>query len=316
MARSIKLAFVFFILFGFGTMYSQDQKVFITRVKNADNSIDFNYIKEELGTYFVEIELEKTQNVADSLNLKKIYNLNLTEKSGTLFKLIPANKNKEILCSYSFSYKKGFIKPQVDNSIPYILPFEKNKKITIHESIRFNVKPEIWKNYLVYSQTKDTIFAMRKGIVVGIRKFIITNNENSRGKNNMLYRTEVIVEHADGTNASYSGLDEKSLFVKLDQTVYPHTRIGLMDDLVDRSQNHSFKFNVYYFSDEETEDLGVKKNKVIEKSVMPDFITEKGNQKLNSESEYIVTYDESAVYKEMTSEEKSKYKSRNLTNSL
>ncbi|KRB59718.1 hypothetical protein ASD98_00945 [Flavobacterium sp. Root186] len=290
-------------------MSSQNQKVFVTRVKNLDNSIVFNYIKEEVGSYFVEIELEKVQNVADSTTLKRKYAFNLNEKSGTLFKLLPANEKKEIFCSYTFSFTKGTINPKVDYSINYLLPFQKNKSIRVLESKRFNVKPEVWKNYLVYSKTRDTIFAMRKGIVIDIRKFAITNVADANGQSLPDYRTEVIVEHADGTNASYSGLDEKSLFVSLNQTVYPHSRLGIMDDITTNGE-YSFRFNVYYFTNEDSERLS-SNNKIIQRSVMPFFLAQDGIQKLNNENNFIATYNDPAISQEMTEEEKEKYLSKN-----
>jgi len=311
MSKNILVIFAVFLLFSAEKIYSQNQKVFVTRVKNLDNSVVFNYSKEEVGSYFVEIELEKIQNVADSTTLKKKYAFNMNEKSGTLFKLFPSDKNKEIFCSYTFSFTKGTIKPKVDYSINYLLPFEKNKNVVILESKRFNVKPEIWKNYLVYSKTKDTIFAMRKGIVVDIRKFAITNIADADGQSSTNYRTEVIVEHADGTNASYSGLDEKSLFVSLNQTIYPHSRIGVIDDIKSNG-NYSFRFNIYYFGSEDSDDIK-NSSKIIERSVVPFFLTQGGIHKLKNESNYIATYNDSILTQEMTGEEKDKYFSkRNL----
>lgn len=151
-----------------------------------------------------------------------------------------------------------------------MLPFKENKTVTIYESNRFNVSSDIWKNYVVYSKTKDTICAMRKGIVTDIRRNAIDND----GKT--VFKTEIIVDHADGTNASYIGLDEKLLAVKVNDSIFPGTLLGLMDDILDSTQNRNFKFNIYYFSNEEIDGIeGGKNLKIIEKSVMPVFIPQK-----------------------------------------
>ncbi|GAA6771819.1 hypothetical protein [Flavobacterium sp. CGRL2] len=94
---------------------------------------------------------------------------------------------------------------------------------------------------------------MRKGLVTEIRKFAVSD------KGNTIFRTEIIVDHADGTNASYSGVDENLLAVKLNDQVYPGSMLGVMDNVVDNDKNHVFKFNVYYLSDEEVDGLDGKK---------------------------------------------------------
>lgn len=302
MSKSI-VAVLILSLISIHKISSQNQKVFITSVKKGDNSVEYNYTKSVLGNYFVEFDLESAANVQDLSSFRKTYNLNLTQDSGTLFKLDPIDKEKPIYCSYTYSYKKGSINPQLDNSIVYFLPFKENKEVAIYESFRFNVKPEVWKNYTVYSKTKDTICAMRKGIVTEIRKFTVAD------KGNTIFRTEIIVDHADGTNASYIGVDEKSLSVKLNDQIYPGSVIGVMDNVVDNDKNHIFKFNVYYFSDEEVEGIDGKKVRILEKSVMPIFYTAEGYQNLRSDKKYTVKYNDEVFSKEMTSQEKEKYSS-------
>jgi hypothetical protein len=305
MSKSI-LAVLIFSFISINKMASQNQKIFITSVKKSDNSVEYNYTKAVPGNYFIEFDLESAANVENISAFRKTYNLNLTEDSGTLFKLEPTDKEKPIYCSYTYSYRKGSIKPQLDNSIVYFLPFKQNKEVRIYETFRFNVKPEIWKNYTVFSKTKDTICSMRKGLVTEIRKFAVSD------KGNTIFRTEIIVDHADGTNASYSGVDENLLTVKLNDQVYPGSMLGVMDNVVDNDKNHVFKFNVYYLSDEEVDGLDGKKNKVIERSVMPIFYTAEGYQNLYSDKKYTVKYNDEVLFREMTPQEKEKYTSSNV----
>lgn len=268
MTKSILYVFILLAIFKIDKIVAQNQEIFITSIKNSDNSIDFNYVKNVSGIYFIELELENVQN---STILQNKYSFNLTSDSGTLFKLYPLDKSSEVFCSYSFSYKRGVIEPKVDTSITYELPFKENKKIMIYESGRFNVSADVWKNYTVYSKTKDTIYGMRKGIVVDIRKFALPADEKANGQTVTSYKTEVIVEHADGTNVSYTGIDENLLRIKINDMIYPQTPIGVMDDIINTDNNRTFKFNVYYFSKEEIANLDGKKSKIIEKSVVPTF---------------------------------------------
>lgn len=303
MLKSISIVLVFFLT-SFNEMSSQNEKNCITRVTNSDNSVDFKYIKSESGNFFVEFTLENVSNVKDISSFKKTYNVNLQSNSGTLFKLYPIDKDKPIYCSYTYSFTRGLIKPEVDNSVVYLLPFMENKNVTIYESFKFNVSPHIWKNYVVYSKTKDTICAMRKGIVTEIKKIAIAD------KGNIVFKVEVIVDHADGTNASYTGLDEKSLAVKVNDLVYPGSRIGVMDDIFDNDKYRNFKFNIYYFSNEEIDGVDGKKLKIIEKSVMPIFFTAEGYQNLVSDKKYTVKHNNEILFKEMTSEEKERFGSQ------
>ncbi|MBO9586434.1 MAG: hypothetical protein J7574_19895 [Flavobacterium sp.] len=296
------LGLLVFFLVSFNSIISQNQ-IYVTRVKNSDNSLEFKYTKVVPGNFFIEFNLENISNVDDVSAFRKIYNLNLTSDSGTLFKLYPIDKEKPINCSYSYSYSRGLIKPQIDNSVAYLLPFKPNKTITINESNRFNVKPEIWKNYLVFSKTKDTIYGMRKGIVTDIRKIALDNNGNT------VFKTEIIVDHADGTNASYIGLDDKLLAVKLNDEIFPGTLLGVMDDIMDSGKNRNFKFNIYYFSNEEIDGLDGKNIKIIERSVMPVFYTSEGYQNLIADKKYTVKYADEVLFKEITPQEKTKYKS-------
>ncbi|MDQ8013531.1 MAG: hypothetical protein REI96_13860, partial [Flavobacterium nitrogenifigens] len=191
-----------------------------------------------------------------------------------------------------------------DYAITYLLPFKENKTVTIYESNRFNVRSDIWKNYVVYSKTKDTICSMRKGIVTEIKRNAIDKD----GK--VVFKTEIVVDHADGTNASYIGLDEKSLTVKVNDPVFPGTHLGVMDDILDNTKNRNFKFNIYYFSNEEVDMVDGEKNvKIIEKSVMPVFYTSEGYQNLITDQNYTVKYKDEILLKEMTPQEKAMYKS-------
>lgn len=301
MSKNLMCALLFLVM-GMNVIIAQNQKIFITRNTKDDNSVEFGYLKKVPGNYFIEFELEKIENVADISAFQKAYNIDMNSESGVLFTLHPINPQKDILCSYAYSYNKGFIRPAVDSTVVYVLPFKQNKKINVKEGSRFNIPAEIWKNYIVYSSTKDTVFAMRKGVVSEIKKV------TTKDKKNTILRTEIIVDHADGTFASYIGLDDNLLSVKLNETVYPGKMLGMVDDNFDNDQTRSFKFNIYFYSNEEIQDLEGKKIKIIERSVVPKFLTANGIQKLQNNSDYIVKYSNDILSQEMNEQEKQKSK--------
>lgn len=306
MSKSIVFVFLVFLLFSVDNVaLSQNQKIFVTPLKNADNSVDFKYTKKAIGSHFIQLELENLQNCVVANN---VYNINLATDSGTLFKLTPIDKTKNISFSFGFSCKPGVINPKIDSLFTYSLPFKENKKVFIYELKRTDVKHDIWKAYLVYSKTKDTIYAMRKGIVADIKKLTTTSTEKPNEQPTIIHRTEITVVHPDGTTASYTGLDGDSLFVTLGQTIYPQTKLGIMDDMMDNYKNHNFRFNVCYFLDDGSNTIDGKKSKVTEKSVTPIFFTENGKQKLSNKSYYIAKCDDALVFQEMDKKEKEMYK--------
>ena len=304
MSKKLLSVFVFFLLFNVENVaLSQNQKISINPIKNPDNSVDFKYIKKVVGANFIQLELENLQNSVETNN---VYNVNLTADSGTLFKLTPIDKTKKIIFSYSFRTRTGIINPKVDSLITYTLPFKENKKFTIFELKRNDVTPDIWKAYLIYSKTKDTIYAMRKGIIADIKKLTTTSSEKPNEQPIITYRTEITVVHADGTNATYTGLDSNSLFVALGQTIYPHTPLGIMDDMTDKYKNHNFRFNFCYYSEDKPNTTN--KSKIIEKSMTPIFLTENGKQKLIDKNYYIAKNNDSVIFQEMNEKEKKEYK--------
>lgn len=296
-----------FLSLGINTIaLAQDSKVFITQSRNTDNSLEFKYLKNAIGHYIVEIELENVANIDTRSVANKVFNYNLNSDSGLLFRLSPEDKTRQSQCSYSYTSKLGTLEPKIDDHIIYLLPFKKGKKVNIYTLTRFDRSPETWKNYAYYSKSKDTIYAMRKGLVVDIRK-VASGTLIENEKTGINYRTEVVVEHADGTNASYTGLDENTLKVKIGQTIYPQQAIGTMDSFTDSGKNYNFKFNIYYYSDQLTGNVQGMKPMVIEKSVMSNFVTELGIQKLSDQTCYIVKYSEDILFQEMTKEEKDQY---------
>lgn len=304
MIKKVFLAMTFMFLVTVKAV-CQQQQVYVTNIKNPDNTVDFTYVKDTPGTYFVEIELGNVENVKNTSDLKTVYSFNLTGKTGSLFRLYPENSNRPIFSTYSYTFKKGAIEPAVDYSIDYLLPFKADKKVEISELGRYNVSTDIWKNYVYFSKTKDTIYGMRKGTVVDIRKFVLPHEKLKTAE--IEYKTEIIVEHADGTNASYIGLDPDLLQVKLNDIIYPQTPIGVMDNVLDVDGNRTFKFNVYYFSNEEVTNLHGRKMALIQKSVVPYFLTSTGKERLKPYKEYIVKWNNNSLYQEMTPEEKEKF---------
>ncbi|MBP6182301.1 hypothetical protein [Flavobacterium sp.] len=282
----INLALVFLLLLVVNnSLYSQAPNLHIKTTKNADNTVDFYYEKEAVGSFIVSLNFSKLENT----ETKSVPILNVTANSGFLFKLKPLDKNKKIDFFYDYSVTPGYLNPTLDSTVTYILPFKNGKKVKIYWGIRPGISPEKWKKYVVNSNNQDSVFGMRKGVVVDVRTLTVFNKDEATQETKKALRKEIIVEHADGTFASYSGIEKNSIAVKIGQTINPQSYIGVMDKL--NGDGYSFTFDIYYH---EPNQMNYRGNL---KSVSPNFLTQNGIQKLESKKEYVVTYDESILLK-------------------
>lgn len=260
------------------TYAQQKPNLYIKAIKNVDNTVDFYYEKEAVGSFIVSLNFSKLENT----ETKSVPKFNVTANSGLLFKLKPIDKNKKIDFAYSYTLTSGYLNPIVDTSITYVLPFKKGKKVKVYWGTRPDISPEKWKKYVVYSNNQDSVFGMRKGVVVNIETLTVFNKDELTQMPTKIYRKQIVVEHTDGTFASYTGIDENSIAVKIGQTIYPQTYIGTMDKLI--GERYSFTFDVYYH---EPDEMNYRGNLV---SVNPNFLTQNGIEKLESKKEYVVSY--------------------------
>ena len=282
--NSVLITLIFSIIIA-NYMHSQTGKVIVKPIRNADNSVDFTYTKAAVGSYIVSFTFDKLIN--SEITATK---LNATADSGLLFKLKPTDKNKKIDFSYSYATTQGYLNPIVNSNIIYALPFKKGKTVKIYAITRKEINPERWTSYLVYSKKQDTIFSMRKGTVVIIRNLLEKDYDEVTKKTTTIERKQIVMEHADGTFASYSGVEAKSICVTLGQKVYPQTKLGIMD----RHNNDTYKivFNVYYHEEDKKNYRGT------EIAFTPNFLTEKGIGKLEDKKNYFVSYDDNIKLQE------------------
>jgi len=269
---------LFFLVLTINLYAQQNPNLYIKVNKNADNTVDFYYDKEAAGSFIVSLNFSKLENT----ETKIVSKFNITANSGFLFKLKPLDKNKKIDFFYSYNVTQGYLNPILDPDVTYILPFKKGKKVKIFWGTRPGISPEKWKKYVVNSNNQDSVFAMRKGVVVVIRTLTMFDKDEVTKETKKVLLKEIVVEHADGTFASYSGIEENSIAVKIGQTVNPQSYIGLMDKL--NGGRYSFTFDIYYHESDEKNDRG---NLV---AVNPNFLTQNGIEKLENKKEYVVKY--------------------------
>ena len=285
---------------------AQNQNITITRTVNDDKSIDLHYDKKNPGTYTLKIELSNVNN-CDITSYEKV----ITGYSGMITKLRPVDKSRGISYSMRYSSLMGEVNPKIDSLFRYALPFKNGKKVKIIEAGNVGEKyfgqekALNWRSYVVRLENPDTICSMRKGTVV-----LIKNDYDSNISNDVEYtsmRNYIVVEHADGTYASYKGFKKNGILVKLGETVNPQTALGIVG--LFGSNSYRVDFNVYYLYDNQGNSAKTSLNnyKSNYKFITPVFVTKEGDVTIESKKEYIAIANEIVVTQEFSRSEKKKY---------
>lgn len=291
-------------------LFAQVQNITINRIVNVDKSIDLNYEKKLPGSYYVFIEFSDVSNCYTSE-----YKGVIAGYSGRLLSLKPINAQQGIGYSLKYSAVMGVPNPKVDSLFQYTLPFKIGKKVKICEAGNIgekyfgSEKPANWKSYVVHFKNPDTIFSMRKGIVVKLTNEY--DEDASITKNYTSKRNSIIIEHEDGTFAEYKGFKKNSFKVKLGQIVYPQTQLGTIELFNKSENNYRFDFCIYYLfnlkSIGNNEKQTFKNNGSRYKFVTPKFLTSDGLTTVESIKEYTTSFNETILLQEMTRSEKKKY---------
>ncbi|TDQ11863.1 M23 family metallopeptidase [Pedobacter metabolipauper] len=306
MKNILKLAALSMLLFSNLTIQAQEALVKVTARRNTNNSVDFVYEKPDPGTVTLILSFNDFTNTIASQ--KKDFTIKST--SGNVTTLTPTNKEQGIGYSYSYSYIRGKLNPKYDTEFVYILPCKKGSKVRPAESTFVgatffgDTTPADWKVYTFFTETADTVTAIRKGIVVDVKdKFESDENANVEFSSK---KNELIVEHADGTMATYIGFKKGSIPVKVGQTVFPGTILGVNSRSNVRSKFHSSIRIVYLKSLEfgrETAGTLQKSNSVYG-FVTPHFYTAEGaSVTLVPQQEYIGASTPEIIQKEFTKKE-------------
>jgi hypothetical protein len=225
--KTIKLIVLILLLYS-SKNYSQQKDIEISYERNKDNSVDINYTKNAPGSYTINLKFPILEN-----SNQDDFHTVVKHGSGTLLTLLPNTPNEHIGFSYSSSYARAAVNSKVNKNFTYLLPFKKGKTVKIIEAYSINEKyfkekkKNTWKTFIIDTKSADTIRAMRKGIVIEIidkYEADFTTDKKYTSKLN-----KIIIEHEDGTYGNYKGLNKDSFFVKLGQTVYPNSKLGVLN---------------------------------------------------------------------------------------
>jgi hypothetical protein len=290
-----------FLLFwiSFTVAQTQERPITVNAVKNQNNSVDISYEKSKPGTYTVQLKFKNLDNTSINDFVKII-----KDKSGILCTLRPKDPNQGIGYTYSVTYAPGNFKAKVDSTYRYLLPFKNGKNYLVYESknvneVYFNKKREIvFKSYAIRAKNQDSIYAMRKGIVIEVAN----KQSNKIQEEDLVFTTQrncIRVEHEDGTYATYNGFKSGSISVKEGDTVYPSSFLGVIDEF--KKENFLFNFDVYYPVKEiNNNDF---KSMLSHNYLTPYFHTTAGDVQLVDGKEYTAVVKDEFISTEMSKKE-------------
>lgn len=298
---------LFYIISSLALQAQEDAFNFDYRT-NDDNSIDILYTKQKPGCYHLKFEFASIDN-----SISSGFNGSICHNSGTLIHLKPINPKQGIGFNPKVFYFLGKVKPKIDEGFIYRLPIKEGEESTIWEHSNLNEeffegkKIDTWKSFFINSKKSDSIFAMRKGIVVSI-----DDKHNTEATSKDKYYTSQIntiqVEHKDGTFASYSGFNKKLMNVKLGQTVYPHTYLG---STTLNNKDYRLSFSIYYLNKElsaTNKPKSLNKQENFYNYVDPLFATRDGISKIKKSKTYTAIINNEIITKELSRRESKKFK--------
>lgn len=240
MINKIKLiAFSILIIFAILQAKAQESTIKVTYKINTNKSVDFEYQKDDPGSFSMIMRFRDLSN--SYFSERDILRLN--NYSGRLLSLTPENKEQGIGFSYSYSFIRGKLNPKFDADFVYLFPYKKGTKVRVanmgYVGTRYFGKdtPEDWSVYRFFTDVEDSITSIRKGVVVDIKDLHSSGEDSNLDYTSKI--NELTIEHADGTLAVYKGFRKGSFSVKIGQTVYPGSTLGL-----NSKQYVNSKFNV------------------------------------------------------------------------
>ena len=306
MLNNAKVIILLFSLYFSTTKISaQDGPVKIVYKVNPDKSVNFNYEKTDPGNYTIILNFKSLDN---AVSPNKDYTVK--NYSGSLLTLTPIIKENSISFSYSYSSIKGKLNPKYMADFVYLMPAKKGTKVKVADvgflGARYfgNTTPDDWKVLRFSTENQDTVTAVRKGIVMNI-----TEEEEPKETENLTYSSKInttTIEHLDGTLATYKGFKKGSFAVKIGDTVFPGTALGL-NSKSNANGMYGSTLSIMYLKSidlESRKSQNIQNSKSLYGFVNPNFYTaDNASVKLIAKQEYTAATPAEIVQKELTKKE-------------
>lgn len=224
----------------------QNKKSGVTHKRNEDKSVSFFYEKNSPGSIYIILKFSQLTNSSGDL-----FKSTVNGYRSSLTTLRPIDPKQGIGFSYGYTTLIGNIKAEPNLDFKYILPFKNGKNVKVNYlsylGKKFgNSEPKNFKAFQFLTESNDTIFAIRKGIVVSVKDRFKADDEYE-----LSYKSEansITIEHEDGTLANYKVLKNNSFMVDIGDTVYPTTPLALTGTY-DKEENTQLRLTIYYLDE-------------------------------------------------------------------
>lgn len=304
-AKQISIAFLF--LFGLHvTLTAQNRLIEVTCERNGTKGYNFSYTKNAEGSFVIFVRINNALNLTQT-EFKEV----VTGYRGSLFSVDVIESNQNFgFSTYTTTYLRGVPNPKADTAFVYALPFRKGSAVSVanlsdlREKYFGETPTRKMKSFEFSSFDRDTVCAIRKGIVVSVvDKYEMDTTVAKSYTSNV---NSILIEQPDGTLASYSGFKKGSIFVKEGQTVFPFTPLGLLAHY-DSSKRYELRLSVTFLAeatiDHQNEDAGSGKNKRYYEYINPRFLTDKGICYIQGGKKYSAGESNYVLEREMTKKE-------------
>lgn len=293
-------------LSGTSQIYAQraDDPIELTADYNEAGDLVVKAEKRRLGTYSAAIDFQNVQN----LTVPSRYRVAI-RSSGPLIVLKNRGYSQSTHCGWKSIFVLGDRSAKPDSSFIYRLPCSPARGATeVHfvqkiESMYFRTAPpKNWAAFYFNLNRGDTVYAIRKGVVVTIED----RSNPMAGKSDGTYSAThnyVQVEHADGTIATYGVLEPGSVSVSLGDIIYPDTPLALVGSF--DGKKYQLSLMLHYIADRIFEKGNAYSCEKAFESIFinPVFATAAGYRMLVSQNRYTAVVAPELITKEMTKRE-------------
>ena len=253
------------------------------------------------------------------MNFSDVKNCDLTDgiryfvvrNSGErLLTLRPLDNQKNIRYKLLCRFMEGAVDRMFDSTFVYRMPCQTGRPVRISGTVNIldkyrEKKPREPLGYFFQLEKGDTVYAMRRGLVVDIKQSEVPAEE--RPQYNYTSRSaKITVEHADGTRAWYVNFDPDHVFVNTGDDILPGMPLGLAGTY----DGERYGISVQLYRYESDPRAATDTTPVLRRLTMR-FATEEGIVIPHGPGKYTPVMTDEMLTREMTKKERKKLRAGN-----
>lgn len=278
----------------------------------SGNDLLINAITYSPGSYTLLLLFSELTNSSHPLVSSYV-----VQGSKNLLTIRPLNEENPLRYNYKYFYERGHKSKKTDTTFVYRLPYSEFKTEPVSYQYLYNIQERYfgadnhqnWSSIRFSLHEGDTIFAMRKGLVVKIEDLYYPA-EKGVDVSFSTRRNYILVEHEDGTICFYSPMKKDDFMVKEGEVVFPGTPLGKAGKFNQEDPDCMISITVSYPEINSEKQIANNKPPFIRHYYNPVFATSDGNMKLVERKSYKAVSSHELIEKEMSKKEKKKYSKR------